>query len=114
MPAECRTIVTHYGAVCGIKEAYPDYLADIDTETASTEDLKKAIDEVNNCVTYAGTHTIYFSIDWDPRVLSWKDFNRKVIGNCFDPKCPEYAVNMMLKDNWDSLDLEKRPVVPES
>jgi hypothetical protein len=30
-----------------LKEAYPDYLADIDTETASTEDLKKAIDEVN-------------------------------------------------------------------
>ena len=58
--------------------------------------------------TEPGTSTYYFSVDWDPKVLAWSDFNKKYIGLAEDS--PDTSLNALIRANWQMMDVGKEPV----
>ena len=57
--------------------------------------------------TKPGTSTYYFSVDWDPKVMKWADFNEQYIGH--SKEAPEHSLNQLIRGHWDSLDLKRAP-----
>jgi len=57
--------------------------------------------------TEPGTSTYYFSVDWDPKVMKWKDFNEKCIGHT--ESAPDASLNQLVRANWETLDVRKEP-----
>lgn len=58
--------------------------------------------------TKSGTVTYYFSVEWDPEVLLWSDFNERLIGSR-DGKPADGSLRSFILKHWELLEIRKQP-----
>merc|ERR1739849_47262 len=59
--------------------------------------------------TKPGTEIYYFSVEWDPAVLSWADFRGKVLGPTDPAEAPADSLRGVIMKDWESLGLKYVP-----
>ena len=70
--------------------------------------------EMRNAFTAPGRKIHYYSVEWDPSVLSWADFRGKVLGPT-DPKdAPPQSLRGHVLKNWKDLGLKSEPNVGDN
>jgi len=64
--------------------------------------------------TKPGTEIYYYSVEWDPSVLSWTDFRGKVLGPTDPAEAPADSLRGLILKDWESLGLKSVPNVGDN
>lgn len=51
----------------------------------------------------------YYTVEWDPRVMSWKDFRSKLLGSTDPAEAAEGSIRREIYNSWQSLGLATIP-----
>ncbi len=51
----------------------------------------------------------YYTVEWDPRVMSWKDFRTKLLGSTDPAEAAEGSIRREIYNTWESLGLAAIP-----
>merc|ERR1712241_885818 len=61
--------------------------------------------------TKPGTEIHYYTVEWDPAVLSWSDFRGQVLGPTDPAEAPADSLRGQILAKWRDLGLESEPNV---
>lgn len=64
--------------------------------------------------TKPGTEIYYFSVEWDPKSLSWADFRGKVLGPTDPAEAPAGSLRGEIMAKWKDLGLSSEPNVGDN
>merc|ERR1712048_352156 len=64
--------------------------------------------------TKPGTQIYYYSVEWDPKSLSWEDFHGKVLGPTDPAEAPKDSLRGEVLAKWKELGLESEPNVGDN
>eukprot|EP00931_Biecheleriopsis_adriatica_P015283 TRINITY_DN11771_c0_g1_i3.p1 TRINITY_DN11771_c0_g1~~TRINITY_DN11771_c0_g1_i3.p1 ORF type:complete len:381 (-),score=67.36 TRINITY_DN11771_c0_g1_i3:110-1213(-) len=64
--------------------------------------------------TQPGTEIYYFSVEWDPKTLSWADFRGRVLGPTDPADAPADSLRGQIFANWRELGLKFEPNVGDN
>jgi nucleoside diphosphate kinase len=61
-----------------------------------------------------GTSIYYYSVEWDPKELSWGDFREKVLGPTDPETAPKDSLRGEILEKWEELGLKAKPDVGDN
>jgi nucleoside diphosphate kinase len=61
-----------------------------------------------------GTSIFYYSVEWDPKALSWTDFREKVLGPTDPETAPADSLRGQILAKWEELGLKAKPDVGDN
>eukprot|EP00440_Ansanella_granifera_P012753 gb/GFBE01013854.1/.p1 GENE.gb/GFBE01013854.1/~~gb/GFBE01013854.1/.p1 ORF type:complete len:321 (+),score=123.31 gb/GFBE01013854.1/:1-963(+) len=64
--------------------------------------------------TKPGTEIYYYSVEWDPKTLSWADFRGKVLGPTDPADAPAESLRGQILAKWEELGLKDKPNVGDN
>merc|ERR1712066_345396 len=64
--------------------------------------------------TKPGTEIYYYSVEWDPKQLSWADFRGKVLGPTDPAEAPADSLRGLIMAQWKELGLASEPNVGDN
>jgi len=70
--------------------------------------------EMRNAFTAPGRKIHYYSVEWDPSVLSWSDFRGKVLGPTDPKEAPAESLRGRVLGDWKKLGLKAEPNVGDN
>jgi len=64
--------------------------------------------------TMPGTQIYYYSVEWDPKSLSWADFRGNVLGPTDPAEAPKDSLRGQILAQWKQLGLKEEPNVGDN
>eukprot|EP00928_Gymnodinium_smaydae_P059429 TRINITY_DN4275_c0_g1_i3.p1 TRINITY_DN4275_c0_g1~~TRINITY_DN4275_c0_g1_i3.p1 ORF type:complete len:464 (-),score=141.51 TRINITY_DN4275_c0_g1_i3:222-1613(-) len=69
---------------------------------------------MRNAFTAPGKSIHYYTVEWDPKKLSWEDFRGKVLGPTDPAEAPKDSLRGKILAQWQSLGLKSKPNVGDN